>query len=63
VALTPAGRWTLHRHLAEGHDIDLLIARPAQFTDLDVEAMLEACETTAPDDALQHASHQANRPR
>jgi hypothetical protein len=50
VALTPAGRWTLHRHLAEAHDIDLPIAGPAQFTDLDFEAMLEACEITAPDD-------------
>ncbi len=50
VALTPAGRWALHRHLAEAHDIDLPVARPARFTDLDFEAMIEACEATASDD-------------
>lgn len=50
VALTPAGRWTLHRHLAEFHGIDLPIAEAARFTGLDFEAMIAACEAMAPDD-------------
>jgi len=53
VALTPAGRWVLHRHLVEVHDIDLPAALPAQFTDLDFEAMLQACEVAASDDVAQ----------
>jgi hypothetical protein len=50
VALTPAGRWTLHRHLTEAHDIALPVARPAEFTDHDFDALIAACETAAPDD-------------
>ncbi|MDH5290259.1 MAG: hypothetical protein OEY41_09690 [Acidimicrobiia bacterium] len=50
VALTPAGRWTVHRHLAESHDLDLPVARPAQFTDLGFEAMIGACEAADFDD-------------
>ncbi len=50
VTLTPAGRWTVHRHLAESHDLDLPVARPAQFTDLGFEAMIKACEASYFDD-------------
>ena len=50
VALTPAGRWTLHRRLTEAHDIPLQIARPAEFTEDDFDALITACETAAPDD-------------
>ena len=50
VTLTPAGRWALHHHLAQAHDIALPVARPAEFIDHDFDTLITACETTAPDD-------------
>lgn len=50
VALTPAGRWALHRHLTDHHNLALPVAQPAQLTGHDFEALITACETTAPDD-------------
>ncbi len=50
VALTPAGRWVLHRYLGEAHAIKLPVAQPAEFTDHDFGALITACETAGPDD-------------
>lgn len=50
VGLTPAGRRTLHRRLADTHGIELPVASPAEFTDHDFDALVTACETAAPDD-------------
>jgi hypothetical protein len=50
VTLTPAGRWALHQHLTQAHDIAFPVARPAELTDHDFDTLITACETTAPDD-------------
>lgn len=50
VTLTPAGRWALHRHLAEAHDITFPVAPPAQFADRDFDTLITGCETAAPHD-------------